>query len=82
MKAQGAYKILTFMPNIITAATISGFFYKLFDFLSSYSPDLRNRLLSTVSEYHTSADRRLRDKDAIKEKKAIKAAQKARKGAN
>ena len=32
MKAQGAYKILTFMPNIITAATISVLFYKLFDF--------------------------------------------------
>ena len=32
LKAQGAYKILTFMPNIITAATISVLFYKLFDF--------------------------------------------------
>lgn len=32
MKAQGVYKILTFMPNIITAATISVLFYKLFDY--------------------------------------------------
>lgn len=32
MKAQGVYKILVFMPNIITAATISVLFYKLFDF--------------------------------------------------
>ena len=29
---QGAYKMLTFMPNIITAATISVLFYKLFDY--------------------------------------------------
>lgn len=32
IKAQGAYKILVFMPNIITAATISVLFYKLFDY--------------------------------------------------
>ncbi|MDD6812476.1 MAG: sugar ABC transporter permease [Lachnospiraceae bacterium] len=32
LKAQGAYKILTFMPNIITAATISVLFYSLFNF--------------------------------------------------
>lgn len=32
MKAQGAYKMLVFMPNIITAATISVLFYKLFDY--------------------------------------------------
>ena len=32
MKAQGAYKMLTFLPNIITAATISVLFYKLFDY--------------------------------------------------
>ncbi len=32
LKAQGAYKILVFMPNIITAATISVLFYKLFDY--------------------------------------------------
>lgn len=31
MKAQGAYKIMTFMPNIITAATISVLFYSLFN---------------------------------------------------
>lgn len=32
MRAQGAYKILTFMPNIITAATISVLFYSLFNY--------------------------------------------------
>ncbi len=32
MKAQGAYKIMTFMPNIITAATISVLFYSLFNY--------------------------------------------------
>ena len=32
LKAQGAYKMLTFMPNIITAATISVLFYSLFNF--------------------------------------------------
>lgn len=32
MKAQGIYKVLVFMPNIIMAATISVLFYKLFDF--------------------------------------------------
>lgn len=32
MKAQGAYKVLTFMPNIITAATISVLFYSLFNY--------------------------------------------------
>lgn len=32
MKGQGAYKILTFMPNIITAATISVLFYSLFNY--------------------------------------------------
>lgn len=32
MKAQGAYKMLTFMPNIITAATISVLFYSLFNY--------------------------------------------------
>lgn len=32
LKAQGAYKILTFMPNIITAATISVLFYSLFNY--------------------------------------------------
>ena len=31
MKAQGAYKVMTFMPNIITAATISVLFYSLFN---------------------------------------------------
>lgn len=34
MKAQGAYKMLVFMPNIITAATISVLFYRLFDYPS------------------------------------------------
>ncbi|MCR5478196.1 MAG: sugar ABC transporter permease [Lachnospiraceae bacterium] len=32
MKAQGAYKMLVFMPNIMMAATISVLFYKLFDY--------------------------------------------------
>ncbi len=32
LKGQGAYKMLTFLPNIITAATISVLFYKLFDY--------------------------------------------------
>lgn len=32
MKAQGAYKIMVFMPNIITAATISVLFYSLFNY--------------------------------------------------
>lgn len=32
LRGQGAYKMLTFMPNIITAATISVLFYKLFDY--------------------------------------------------
>ena len=32
LKRQGAYKILVFMPNIITAATISVLFYSLFNF--------------------------------------------------
>ncbi len=32
MKAQGAYKMLVFMPNIITAATISVLFYSLFNY--------------------------------------------------
>lgn len=32
LRGQGAYKMLVFMPNIITAATISVLFYKLFDF--------------------------------------------------
>ncbi len=31
LRAQGAYKIMTFMPNIITAATISVLFYSLFN---------------------------------------------------
>lgn len=34
LKGQGAYKMLVFMPNIITAATISVLFYKLFDYPS------------------------------------------------
>lgn len=32
LKGQGAYKMLVFLPNIITAATISVLFYKLFDY--------------------------------------------------
>ncbi len=32
LKRQGAYKMLVFMPNIITAATISVLFYSLFNF--------------------------------------------------
>ena len=34
MKAQGTYKIMVFMPNIITAATISVLFYSMFNFPS------------------------------------------------
>lgn len=32
LKGQGAYKIMVFMPNIITAATISVLFYSLFNY--------------------------------------------------
>ncbi|SFR63482.1 carbohydrate ABC transporter permease [Anaeromicropila populeti] len=32
LKRQGAYKIMVFMPNIITAATIAVLFYSLFNF--------------------------------------------------
>jgi multiple sugar transport system permease protein len=32
MRAQGIYKMIVFMPNIITATTISVLFYKLFDY--------------------------------------------------
>lgn len=32
LKGQGAYKMIVFLPNIITAATISVLFYKLFDY--------------------------------------------------
>ncbi|SET10614.1 carbohydrate ABC transporter permease [[Clostridium] polysaccharolyticum] len=32
LKGQGAYKVMVFMPNIITAATISVLFYSLFNF--------------------------------------------------
>ena len=32
MKAQGAYKVMVFMPNIITAATVSVLFYSLLNF--------------------------------------------------
>lgn len=32
LKGQGAYKVMVFMPNIITAATISVLFYSLFNY--------------------------------------------------
>ena len=42
LKGQGAYKVLMYMPNIITAATIAVLFYSLFDVHGSMTELLRH----------------------------------------
>lgn len=42
IKGQGAYKVLMYMPNIITAATIAVLFYSLFDVHGSMTEFLRS----------------------------------------
>lgn len=41
LKGQGAYKVIMYMPNIITAATIAVLFYSLFDVHGSMTAVLR-----------------------------------------
>jgi multiple sugar transport system permease protein len=41
LKGQGAYKVIMYMPNIITAATIAVLFYSLFDVHGSLTAILR-----------------------------------------
>ncbi|MGN0325161.1 MAG: carbohydrate ABC transporter permease [Lachnospiraceae bacterium] len=42
LKGQGAYKVLMYMPNIITAATIAVLFYSLFDVSGSITMIFKN----------------------------------------
>lgn len=42
LKGQGAYKVIMYMPNIITAATIAVLFFSLFDVHGSITGILRN----------------------------------------
>ena len=42
LKGQGAYKVIMYMPNIITAATIAVLFYSLFDVHGSLTEILRH----------------------------------------
>lgn len=42
LKGQGAYKIMVYMPNIITAASISVLFYTLFNYTGPITATLRN----------------------------------------
>lgn len=48
LKGEGAYKVIMYMPNIITAATIAVLFYSLFDVHGSMTGVLRK--LGVVSE--------------------------------
>lgn len=51
LKGQGAYKVLMYMPNIITAATIAVLFYSLFDVSGSMTALLRGMgILSADSD--------------------------------
>ncbi len=51
LKGQGAYKVLMYMPNIITAATIAVLFYSLFDVSGSMTALLRSMgILSADSD--------------------------------
>lgn len=51
LKAQGAYKVIMYMPNIITAATIAILFFNLFDTNGAANAIIRIFGLTQASDY-------------------------------